>query len=813
MIPLKRVFVLVTLCGFFLASPAWSADLSGLKICLDPGHGAYPTIKPFETIINLQVAFFLKDYLESANADTVILTRYNNIDNPSLSQREFIANSNNVDWFNSIHHNAFNGVANYTLVLYEESPGGVPEWTEAVTMSNIMAEDIYHALYTTGWYARGDYNFLGFNLGVLNDLMMPGELTEGSFFDHPPETDRLRNDEYLKMEARALHTSFLDYFGADPLTTGTLSGAVTDDESGDPVNGVTCTLWPDSLVYTTDDSSNGLYIFDDLTPGSYTVTVDKANYTPDTSGVTVSANSFPRLHFQIVNETPPVVVYTVPADGDSGIYVYENIVVGFSRRMNQSATQAAFSILPSETGSFSWDPQGQQMTFDPSTYLDHYTIYQVTIAGTATDTYGHPLDGDGNGSGGDAYVFNFKTAHSDTVSPQVVATEPGAYEEGVETDVILVVEFDELLDPSSVNTSNVLLRDSGMANVLRTVEYMELDNHGFALIYVTGYLDPSETYTATVTTGIQDPFLNNLESDHEWSFSTRDRTYQLTLIDDFNNGVSPWWDPEGSGSTTGTVPESTSFSTEYSIKNPITSSTAAGELDYLWNTGAGSWLIREYFPPPSSDVVHFDTSYTLEVYLYGDGLDNKFRFCVDDNLPATSASYHEVSSWITVDWKGWRLVKWDLGSDPVGAWLGNGILEGDMRVDSFQMTYNSSEGNPSGTIYLDDLRVAQLGADLSPPEAIDDLAAYKSGDDLYLSWSQPYDGEGVVRYMIYRSTDPTSPGDSLIGTVDTDHTDVGVVGDVVNNYFYTVKSEDGAENKSEASNEVGEMDKTLTNGE
>ncbi|KPL20020.1 MAG: hypothetical protein AMJ92_00840 [candidate division Zixibacteria bacterium SM23_81] len=810
MIPLKHMIVVMALCGFILASPVWSADLSGLKFCLDPGHGNYPYEKPFECVINLQVAFFLKDYLESANADTVILTRYNNIDNPTLSEREQIANSNNVDWFNSIHHNAFQGVTNYTLVLYEELPGGTPEWPEAVTMSNIMADDLWHAMRTTHYRVEGDLSFLGFNLGVLNDLIMPGELTEASFFDFIPEKNRLRNDEYLKMEARALFTSFLDYFDADPLTTGNLSGIVSDDETGEPINGVTCTLWPDSLIYVTDDSANGLYIFDDLTPDIYTITVEKANYSADTNSVMVSANSFQRLDFQLINQTPPTVVATMPDSGDTGIFVYEDIVVGFSRRMNQSSTENAFSILPATTGVFRWDPHGQQMTFDPDSYMQHSTVYQVTIGATATDTYGHPLDGDGNGVGGDAYTFDFKTSRSDTVPPQVVSTEPVAYEESVETDVIVVVEFDEFLNPGTVNTSNITLRKSDMTSVSRTVEYVELDNHGFALIYVTGYLDPSETYTATVTTGIQDPFLNNLESDYQWSFSTRDRAYSLTIIDNFDDGVPPWWDPEGSGSTTGTVPESTSFSTELSVTNPVTGSAASGELDYLWNTGAGSWLIREYFP---SDPLHFDTSYTLEVYLYGDGLGNKFRFCVDDNLPATGASYHEVSQWLTVDWKGWRLVKWDLGSDPVGSWIGNGILEGEMRVDSFQMTYNSTEGNPNGTYYLDDLRVAQLGADLSPPEAIDDLASYKSGDDLYLSWSQPYDGEGVLRYVVYRSTDPGSPGDSLAGTVNTDYTDVGLVGDAVTNYFYTVKSADGAENKSEPSNGVGEMDKSLSNGE
>jgi len=323
-------------------------------------------------------------------------------------------------------------------------------------------------------------------------LTMPGELTEASFFDYPPEKDRLRNPDYTKMEARAIFTSFLDYFGADPLTTGHLSGIVSDDETGDPIDGVTCTLWPDSLVYVTDDSSNGLYFFDDLTPGSYTVSVEKANYSPDTSGVTVSANSFDRLDFSIANETPPKLLATVPASGDSGIYVYQNIVITFSRAMNHSSTQSAFSTVPGETGSFSWNPQSQQMTFDPSSYLDHYTDYQVTIAATATDAYGHPLDGDGNGIGGDPYIFSFKTAHSDTVPPGVLSVDPTVGEESVSTDAIIVVEFDEFLDQSTVNTSNVMLRDSDLAAVTRTVEYVEQGDHGIVLIYVTGYLDPGQ---------------------------------------------------------------------------------------------------------------------------------------------------------------------------------------------------------------------------------------------------------------------------------------------------------------------------------
>ena len=38
------------LLAFVFTGSGWGDDLSGLKICLDPGLGAYPSIKPFETL-------------------------------------------------------------------------------------------------------------------------------------------------------------------------------------------------------------------------------------------------------------------------------------------------------------------------------------------------------------------------------------------------------------------------------------------------------------------------------------------------------------------------------------------------------------------------------------------------------------------------------------------------------------------------------------------------------------------------------------------------------------------------------------------
>jgi len=111
-----------------------------------------------------------------------------------------------------------------------------------------------------------------------------------------------------------------------------------------------------------------------------------------------------------------------------------------------------------------------------------------------------------------------------------------------------------------------------------------------------------------------------------------------------------------------------------------------------------------------------------------------------------------------------------------------------------------------------------LDADITPPEAIDDLSvtleggAKSSTGNMLLRWTEPSDDIGVGRYVIYRSTDPTVTGDSLAGTADTSYTDEGAAGMVGTNYFYVVKAVDAAENKSAKSNTVGEFDINLGNG-
>jgi len=109
--------------------------------------------------------------------------------------------------------------------------------------------------------------------------------------------------------------------------------------------------------------------------------------------------------------------------------------------------------------------------------------------------------------------------------------------------------------------------------------------------------------------------------------------------------------------------------------------------------------------------------------------------------------------------------------------------------------------------------------DDTAPDAIDDLTAQTSGGgakadgDIRLLWTQPNDDVGVLYYIIYRGTTPGLLGDSLTSTIDTTYLDTGAAGDTTMSYFYVVKSEDRAVNRSDESNQAGEFDKALQNGE
>ncbi len=379
----RIIGVLAFLMLLSAALPAQRTDLSGIKICIDPGHGGYNAandrhvipdagIDFWESESNFRKALALRILLQEKGA-TVYLTRETNDypnppdAEPSLSARWQFANANNVDWFHSIHSNAFNGTVNYALVLVKENIATRQAvWPQAVTMSGYVYQQIRAKLRvgassgnsgTAGVYL--DYTFYGgpnggFNLGVLNGLAMPGQLSEGSFHDYYPETRRLMNNDYRKMEAYALRDAFLQYFGVPADSKGIIAGIQRDGTTSAPINGTAVVLQPNNVQYNGDAYNNGFYMFDGLTAGNYTLIFKTQNYRTDTVAVTVTAGGITFLDKPLTfrpDTTGPQLTSWYPENGRTDILPNEVINLTFNKYVNLSDLAAnKGTVTVSENG-------------------------------------------------------------------------------------------------------------------------------------------------------------------------------------------------------------------------------------------------------------------------------------------------------------------------------------------------------------------------------------------------------------------------------------------------------------------------------
>lgn len=206
--------------------------------------------------------------------------------------------------------------------------------------------------------------------------------------------------------------------------------------------------------------------------------------------------------------------------------------------------------------------------------------------------------------------------------------------------------------------------------------------------------------------------LDNRDEDHP----------NFSWIDDFEEDVASWWNPEGSGQTTGIILEDdegnliTYREHETDIVNPATGSTGSMKLAVVWDTdvewveptdaGSASHYIREYMPAGNANVEgkRFLPGQALEIFVYGDGSNNRFKLMVRDG-----AAQLEGSQWFDIDWTGWKRLTWDYNDAAnVFGWVtGDGeMTEGNpFYFDSIHITRDEAGTTTEGMFYFDDLRI------------------------------------------------------------------------------------------------------------
>lgn len=230
-------------------------------------------------------------------------------------------------------------------------------------------------------------------LGVIRH-MVPGFLAEGYYHTYGPARHQALNYDYCRMEGLAYFRGIRDYFGGAPEAVGYICGVIKDNNTPAPddvnyrfhpgshdqwmpCNGATVILKKDGKAirsYTCDDNYNGIFVFYELDPGTYTLESEYKGLTfSEVVKVEADKTTYSRLY---PTATPHICAYdlNVEQNGDSYTFTFyanstaENANIIFYNNEKQeigsypiSATKGANSItlstlnLPGDVGqTLSW---------------------------------------------------------------------------------------------------------------------------------------------------------------------------------------------------------------------------------------------------------------------------------------------------------------------------------------------------------------------------------------------------------------------------------------------------------------------------
>jgi len=741
----------ILIIGVILTTSLFSQDLSGIKICIDPGHSGHESDDRgmltgfWESESNLTKGLHVKALLEDLGA-TVFITRTGNgddyPDDKSLSARAGVANSNNVDFFLSIHSNGFNGKSNYSMAIFNGYTNA-PRRQLAKDMANILSQRIYTADRTTSAVSIGDLTLnpgWTYGYGVLYPANMPANISEGSFHDYYPESYRLLNLDYRKKEAWALAQSFIEYFNKTPYGIGHIAGLVRDDyetvsyyslntsDNYKPINNITATLTPGNIVYNGDNNNNGFFFFDSLALGTYQVKIEATGYHTDSATVVVGSNFFNFKDFKLSSSIPPTLLSSIPANGDSCVPAWDPIELTFNKPIDTSSVSSAITISPSIPLIFIYENDNRKIkiTSDSLKFVYSYTL---TISDSLKDRWGYSFDADGDSVSGDSIVINFTTGKEDMTAPSLSSLHPKSSASGVSLHPIFKYIFDEELNDTSVTSDKFYLEKySNHSSVPLNVVHNVVNGKSIIHLFPKEKLQHDEIYKRIIYKGLEDLFGNPMPSNLQFTFMTGSNKYEITEIDDFESGLtSNWWLPSSSGSTTGILVNS-AIRTNYNYLNLLTKSQKSMELEYGFDTTKNEWLLREYLAGGTPRSVNFNDSYILQVYIFGDGSGNKFRFCVDDDGGT------EVSPWYEITWIGWQLISWNFSSTGTWPTVSDGNLDGNLIFDSIHLTYNDNGTSPN------------IGA------AINDEPTIPNNYTLYQNYPNPFNPVTTIKYNILKNT-------------------------------------------------------------
>ena len=358
---------------------------SAIKVYIDPGHGGWnadsrnmltithpsynDTAGFWESNTNLWKCWYFEKKLKDVGY-TVKKSR-NSCFYGSNRELHVIAQESQSfgsDYFVSVHSNAHvdGYTTNYPALIHkgydnsETNAGSIAGekslWPHLFAIWSAGME--YNSYYSeTSMCIRGGLSMNGWDYGVLNYQYRPGTLAEGYFHTYQPARHRALNTDWCRQEGLRFARGIKAHFGTGGESKGYIMGYIrtkdkqinqtnytgrTGNDIYYPLNGAKVVLRDangkvvktDSynyaksdapnigkLIYTTDDEYNGVFVYDDLAPGTYSISVHCAGYADYKQNITVTADktSYTQIFMTAGTGTEPDVNEVM---GTSGLNPY-----------------------------------------------------------------------------------------------------------------------------------------------------------------------------------------------------------------------------------------------------------------------------------------------------------------------------------------------------------------------------------------------------------------------------------------------------------------------------------------------------------
>jgi len=296
---------------------------------------------------------------------------------------------------------------------------------------------------------------------------------------------------------------------------------------------------------------------------AYTATITTGAQDP--AGAALAANYV----WTFTTEAAPTVVSTVPANLATAVPVNTPITATFSEAMDPTTiTGSTFTVMgPGATpvaGAVTYS--GTTATFTPTLLLHAGTLFTATITTGAKDPTGAPLAAN--------YVWTF-TTHP---PPTVVSTVPLGLATAVPVDTLVSATFSEAMNATTINGTTFTLTGPGATPVAGAVTY----SGSTAMFTPTVVLPASTLFTATITTGAQDPTGVALAANYVWTFTTAPPPTVISTVP-LNGAVAVAQSTTVSATFSGPMEAGTINPTTFTLAGPGTTAVT-GSVDYAGST-------------------------------------------------------------------------------------------------------------------------------------------------------------------------------------------------------------------------------------